>query len=220
MIDCSGVPASVRDYWVPSYQLFAFFPWAAFLAFGVSAGSVLKSITAEQLNCLMQWSAIIGFGLLVGGRFFANLPYTVYPKSKFWLDSPWQVACKLGSCCLSRRLRICGASTSCAIAGLGAPARHNVPVGLLGAHRTGLRQVAVVLQRLAEQLSGGRVCSRRYSADARAVGAENPVARTVLAHVDPGFPSAQPAARFGRLIFDTVIHRLRPGLRLANRREG
>ena len=96
MIDWSGVPAPVREYWVPSYQLFAFFPWAAFLAFGVSAGSLLKSITAEQLNRLMQWSAIIGFGLLLGGRFFANLPYMVYPKSEFWLDSPWQVACKLG----------------------------------------------------------------------------------------------------------------------------
>jgi len=96
LVDWSWVPGPIRDYYVPSYDFFAFFPWAAFLAFGVCAGSILKSVTADQMNRLMQWSALGGFGLLAAGRYFSDLPYNVYPKSEFWLNSPWLVACKMG----------------------------------------------------------------------------------------------------------------------------
>ncbi len=94
--DWSWLPASVSAYFVPNYILFAFFPWAAFIAFGLSAGSILKSITADQINRLMQWSAIGGFALILTGRYFSNLPYSLYPKSEFWLDSPGLVVIKLG----------------------------------------------------------------------------------------------------------------------------
>lgn len=90
------LPEGVRNYFTPSLAYFAFFPWAAFIAFGVAAGSILKSISAEQVNRVMQWSAIGGFALILAGQYFSNLPYSIYPKSEFWLDSPGLVAIKLG----------------------------------------------------------------------------------------------------------------------------
>ena len=47
-------------------------------------------------NRVMQWSALLGFGLVFGGRYFADLPFSVYSQSEFWLNSPALVACKLG----------------------------------------------------------------------------------------------------------------------------
>ena len=90
------LPEGVRAYFVPSYNFFAFFPWAAFIAFGVASGSILKKITADQVNRVMQWSAILGFGLILSGEYFSNLPYSLYAKSEFWLDSPGLVVIKLG----------------------------------------------------------------------------------------------------------------------------
>lgn len=92
----SWLPGSISAYWIPSYNYFAFFPWAAFIAFGVSAGSILKRITADQVNRVMQWSALTGFGLVLSGQYFSNLPYTFYEKSEFWLNSPGLVIIKLG----------------------------------------------------------------------------------------------------------------------------
>lgn len=92
----SWVPDGIRAYLVPNLNLFAFFPWAAFISFGVSAGSILRLITADHLNRLMQWSAISGFALILAGHYFSNLPYSLYPKADFWLDSPALVVMKMG----------------------------------------------------------------------------------------------------------------------------
>lgn len=94
--DLSWLPEGVRNYLVPNFNYFSFFPWAAYIAFGVSAGSILKSITVEQVNRVMQWSALAGFGLILSGEYFSNLPYSLYPKTEFWLDSPGLVTIKLG----------------------------------------------------------------------------------------------------------------------------
>ena len=45
----------------------------------------------------MQWAALLGFALLLGGQYFSNLPYSVYTQSNFWIDSPALVSCKLGN---------------------------------------------------------------------------------------------------------------------------
>lgn len=95
-IDWSGTPLLVKQYLAPDYALFGFFPWAAFLAFGMSVGSILRRTPDEHTDRLMQWFAIAGGGLILGGRYFAGIPYSLYPKSEFWLDSPMLIFIKLG----------------------------------------------------------------------------------------------------------------------------
>jgi uncharacterized membrane protein len=95
-IDWRWLPPQVSAYFVPSYQYFAFFPWASFIAFGLSIGSILRMAKPEQLNRIMQWGAILGFALILGGQYFSNMPYSLYPKSVFWLDSPMLIVIKLG----------------------------------------------------------------------------------------------------------------------------
>jgi hypothetical protein len=95
-IDWSGAPALLRSYLVPSRDAFGFFPWSAFVAFGLSAGSVLRMINREQMERAAQWSALAGLVLAFGGHYFANFGLSVYTRSDFWLDSPWLVLIKLG----------------------------------------------------------------------------------------------------------------------------
>ncbi len=97
--DWSGVPLLVKSYLAPSYTGFTFFPWASFLAFGVSAGSLIRLLRREQLERAMQWTALLGTALIFGGRYAADLPYSLYAKSDFWLDSPALTAVKLGLIC-------------------------------------------------------------------------------------------------------------------------
>ena len=89
-------PDWLRDYFVPGVANFGIFPWGAFLAFGVAVGSLIPLVERGAWNRVMQWSALVGFGLLLGGQYFSNLPYSVYANSEFWLNSPALVACKLG----------------------------------------------------------------------------------------------------------------------------
>src|SRR6478736_4205448 len=48
------------------------FAWGAFLAFGVGVGSMIQVVERGAWNRVMQWSALVGFGLLFGGRYFAD----------------------------------------------------------------------------------------------------------------------------------------------------
>jgi len=59
------LPPQLSNYIVPNYNSFAFFPWAAFIAFGISIGSILRLTPGEQMNRLMQWSALGGFALIL-----------------------------------------------------------------------------------------------------------------------------------------------------------
>jgi uncharacterized membrane protein len=95
-LDWSGVPSLVRGYIAPDYLLFGFFPWAAFVALGLSIGSIIRSLQTEQFERAAQWCALIGFGLVLAGEYCSAFPYSVYPKSEFWLDSPWMVLMKTG----------------------------------------------------------------------------------------------------------------------------
>src|SRR5690349_10814838 len=95
-LDLSAIPAPVRAYIVPDFNYFSFFPWAAYLVFGVSAGSLIRLLKREHLERAMQWSALLGFGLVVGAYYFSTLPYSLYAKSDFWLNSPAQILIKQG----------------------------------------------------------------------------------------------------------------------------
>jgi len=86
----------IRAYFVPDANFFTFFPWGAFVAFGVSAGSVIRVVKEEDMMKVMQWASLFGIALMVGARYFANLPYSLYGNSDFWLNSPALILIKLG----------------------------------------------------------------------------------------------------------------------------
>lgn len=92
----SWAPALVRSYIVPDLNSFGFFPWAAYLAFGVSAGSVIRAVPPEATERVMQWAALLGGALIIASQYFANLPFSIYAQSDFWLNSPAQVLIKQG----------------------------------------------------------------------------------------------------------------------------
>src|SRR4051794_7725936 len=95
-LDWSGVPPMLRAYIVPDYRAFGFFPWAAYLAFGMSAGSVIRAVPEEATERVMQWAALFGGALIIGSQYFSSLPYSIYTKSEFWLNSPAQILTKQG----------------------------------------------------------------------------------------------------------------------------
>jgi hypothetical protein len=92
----SGVPWIVRNYLIPDYNSFGIFPWGAYLAFGVSAGSVIRAIPRNATGRCMRWAALVGGALILVCQYMANSSFTIYAKSEFWLNSPAQVLTKVG----------------------------------------------------------------------------------------------------------------------------
>ncbi len=96
MIDGSGLQPTLRAYVFPDLNSFGFFPWASFLAFGMVTGSVLRCVKADELQRTMLWMMSIGLGVSLLALHLSNLPYSVYPKVDFWLNSPALIMIKLG----------------------------------------------------------------------------------------------------------------------------
>ena len=92
----TGVPHFIKLYLKPDYAEFSFFPWASFMAFGVAFGTIMRMIPPAKIERLVEWGALFGFGLIISGRFFGDIDYSLYTKSEYWLDSPALVAVKLG----------------------------------------------------------------------------------------------------------------------------
>jgi hypothetical protein len=44
----------------------------------------------------MQWAALMGGAAILACQYFANVGYSVYAQSDFWLNSPAQVLTKVG----------------------------------------------------------------------------------------------------------------------------
>jgi hypothetical protein len=99
-IDWSGVPLMLRDYMIPDRAAFGIFPWTAYLAFGVSAGSVIRLTPPEAMERCMQWAAILGGGLIAASQYLAGAGFTIYAHSDYWLNSPAQVLTKVGVLCV------------------------------------------------------------------------------------------------------------------------
>lgn len=91
-----AVPAGLRAYIVPDSRYFSFFPWASFLVFGVSAGSVIRITPAEATDRMMQWTALLGGAMILCSEYFSSLPFSLYAKSDYWLNSPALPLTKLG----------------------------------------------------------------------------------------------------------------------------
>ena len=112
LIDPGVLPQIVRMYFQPDGNHFSYFPWASFLAFGVGAGSILRLVHSEHMHRLMQWSAILGFGLVMGAQYVSNLPYSLYPEVDFWINSPGLIFIKLGVILVLMRWRSSGRITA------------------------------------------------------------------------------------------------------------
>lgn len=95
-VDWSSTPWIVRDYLAPHHLYFGFFPWAAFVAFGISVGSLLRTLDREAIPQAMQWMALGGIALAFGGNAISNVSYSIYSKTDFWLDNPCLIFIKLG----------------------------------------------------------------------------------------------------------------------------
>lgn len=89
-------PPLLRDYLVPSTEIFGIFPWAAFTAFGVAFGSMLRLTPREQLDRFMQWTCLVSFGMVLVAGYVASLPYSIYRQSDFWLNGPSLIFIKTG----------------------------------------------------------------------------------------------------------------------------
>lgn len=92
----AGLPGPLRAYLVPDSQSFSFFPWAAFAAFGLSAGSAIRLAGQAGLTKWAPRAAAAGLALIVMGRLLADVPFSPYARSEFWLNSPLLVSIKLG----------------------------------------------------------------------------------------------------------------------------
>jgi uncharacterized membrane protein len=95
-LNWNAVPPLVRHYLAPDTFYFGFFPWAAFVAFGMSAGSLLRVLDRDKAGNAMQWLGGAGIAIAFGAWFFSNLPFSVYPHVEFWRDSPGLIFIKLG----------------------------------------------------------------------------------------------------------------------------
>jgi hypothetical protein len=95
-LDSAQLPWVIQAYFVPSYNYFGFFPWGSFLAFGMAAGSVFRLVKKEDLGKVAQWMMLIGLGSILGAQYFSSLPYSIYTKTEYWLNSPALVIVKLG----------------------------------------------------------------------------------------------------------------------------
>jgi uncharacterized membrane protein len=95
-----GVPAILQEYLAPGQRQgrghFPFFPNAAYVGFGLAAGSIVKRIAEERFDRLMQWTVLLGFAMIFAGQYFSNIPYSIYTKSSFWTDSPTLVIIRGG----------------------------------------------------------------------------------------------------------------------------
>jgi uncharacterized membrane protein len=93
-------PMIVQEYLAPGATQgrgrFPLFPNAAYVAFGIAAGSIVRAIDAARLDRFMQWSMLTGFVLVFTGQYFSNIPYSMYTKSSFWSDSPTLVTIRCG----------------------------------------------------------------------------------------------------------------------------
>ncbi|MBI4892696.1 MAG: hypothetical protein HY821_18875, partial [Acidobacteria bacterium] len=95
-INWSWLHPHLSAWFVPNPNFFAFFPWAAFIAFGLSAGSVLRLVEDSDMHRVMQWASLMGIGLIFGAQYFSNLPYSFYTNSDFWVNSPALILIKVG----------------------------------------------------------------------------------------------------------------------------
>ena len=60
-------PSLLQEYLVPvaAHNRFPFFPYAAYAAFGIAVGTIVKHTAEERFERMMQWSVLIGVALIL-----------------------------------------------------------------------------------------------------------------------------------------------------------
>ena len=96
-LDLSGLPVGLQNYVKPDYMFFGFFPWAAFVAFGMSAGSILRLLKPDEVPATMQWFGWGGLTLAFAAYTLSGMSPSIYSNSEFWLNSPALIFIKLGA---------------------------------------------------------------------------------------------------------------------------
>jgi peptidoglycan/LPS O-acetylase OafA/YrhL len=96
-LDWSGTPEILRNYLLPDHTFFGFFPWAAFVAFGMSAGSILRVLKPDEVPAVMQWLGWGGLTLAFSAYAISSMSLSIYSNSDFWLNSPALILIKLGA---------------------------------------------------------------------------------------------------------------------------
>jgi uncharacterized membrane protein len=96
-LDWSDVPPLVRNYIIPDHNFFGFFPWAAFVAFGMSAGSILRLLKPADVPAAMQWFGWGGVSVAFIAWTMSNTSLSIYTNSDFWLNGPSLIFIKLGA---------------------------------------------------------------------------------------------------------------------------
>jgi uncharacterized membrane protein len=93
----SSAPALLHEYLAPTGGgRFPFFPTAAYLPFGLAVGTIVKRAPADRFERLMQWSVLLGLGLIFVAQYLSNVPYSIYAASSFWTDSPTLILIRVG----------------------------------------------------------------------------------------------------------------------------
>jgi uncharacterized membrane protein len=95
-IDWGNTPWIVKNYLAPDRLFFGFFPWAAYVAFGLSFGSLLRILDETQTATAMLWIGLAGLVMAMGAHTASNLGISLYTNSDFWLDNPLLVMIKTG----------------------------------------------------------------------------------------------------------------------------
>jgi uncharacterized membrane protein len=97
-LNWAGAPPLLQEYLVPvaARARFPFFPCAAYAAFGLGLGTIVKHTPEERFERVMQWSVLVGFGLILVAQYLSNIPYSIYPKSDFWQNSPTLILIRVG----------------------------------------------------------------------------------------------------------------------------
>ncbi len=95
-LDWSAVHPFLKFYVVSDHLNFGVFPWAAFVAFGMSVGSILRRLRPEDVLPSMQWFGWVGVVLAFGCWTISNMGLTIYSTSDFWLNGPALIMIKLG----------------------------------------------------------------------------------------------------------------------------
>ncbi len=92
----AGLPVLLRNYLLPDHLFFGLFPWAAYVAFGMSVGSILRVTSQDDLPAVMQWFGWGGLAMAFAAWTISGMGPSIYSNSDFWLNSPALVFIKVG----------------------------------------------------------------------------------------------------------------------------